>query len=166
MKSKVVKSIRPSMLIGLLISLAMIAGALFFQYYMLLNPCPLCIVQSLIVMLLACLFLLAFIQAPKYWGRRIYGLLLAFTSIAGLAVAGRHTWLQYLPPERIPECGPGLEFWMKNLPTNEIIQKIFHGSGECAEVAWTFVSLSIPEWSLIAFGLFLIYSLKLFLMGR
>ena len=159
-------SIRPAMLIGLLISIAMIGVALFFQYYMGLIPCPLCIVQRAIVMTFGGIFLLAFIQGPKSWGRRIYGLLLTLTSLAGLIVAGRHTWLQHLPPEKVPECGPGLDFWMKNLPTNQVIQKVFQGSGECAEVVWTFASLSIPEWSLVAFGLFMLYSLKLLFLAR
>ncbi len=154
------------MFIGLLISLGMIATALFFQYYMELIPCPLCIVQRVIVMVFVGIFFLALLQGPKTWGRRVYGVLLILTSIAGLVIAGRHTWLQHLPKDKIPECGPGLEFWMKNLPTNEVIQKVFQGSGECAEVVFNFLSLSIPEWSLIAFGLFLLYSLKLFLFAR
>jgi disulfide bond formation protein DsbB len=159
-------NIRPAMLLGFLISISMIAVALFFQYYMELIPCPLCIVQRVIVMVLAGIFLIALLQNPKTWGRRIYGLLLALTSVAGLAVAGRHTWLQHLPPEKVPECGPGLEFWMKNLPANEVIQKVFQGSGECAEVVWNFMTLSIPEWSLISFGLFFLYSLRLLFLGR
>ena len=161
-----IRSIRPPMLIGFFISVAMVAVALFFQYYMELIPCPLCIVQRVIVMALAGIFFIALLQNPKTWGRRIYGLLLTLTSVAGLAVAGRHTWLQHLPPEKVPECGPGLEFWMKNLPTNEVIQKVFQGSGECAEVTWDFMTLSIPEWSLIAFGLFFLYSLRLLFLGR
>jgi len=166
MKKETTSSIRPAMLIGLLISISMIGVALFFQHYMELIPCPLCIVQRVIVMTFGGIFLLALIQGPKSWGRRIYGFLLTLTSMAGLAVAGRHTWLQHLPAEKVPECGPGLDFWMKNLPTNEVIQKVFQGSGECAEVVWTFVSLSIPEWSLVAFGLFFLYSLKLLFLAR
>lgn len=159
-------SIRPSMLFGLLISLGMIAVALFFQYYMELEPCPLCIVQRVIVIIMAAIFFFAFLQGPASWGRRVYGLLLALISTAGLVVAGRHTWLQHLPPDRIPECGPGLDFWMNNLPAIEVIQKVFHGSGECAEISWTLFGFSIPELSLIVFALFLLYSLKLMLKGR
>lgn len=159
-------SIRPSMLFGLIISLGMLAIALFFQYYMGLDPCPLCIVERVIVIVMAAVFFFAFLQGPKAWGRRVYGLLIALVSIAGLGVSGRHTWLQHLPPDKIPECGPGLEFWMNNLPAVDVIQKVFHGSGECAEVSWTMFGLSIPELSLIVFSLFLIYSLKLIFKGR
>ena len=159
-------SIRPAMFVGLLTTIAMIGIALFFQYYMELDPCPLCIVQRVVVMVLGGIFLMALLHGPKGWGKRVYGLLLTLASLAGLAVAGRHTWLQHLPEDQVPECGPGLEFWMNNLPANEVIQKVFQGSGECAEVVWTFMGLSIPELSLIAFGIFLIYSLKLLFLGR
>ncbi|MEB8431763.1 MULTISPECIES: disulfide bond formation protein B [Cocleimonas] len=159
-------SIRPPMLFGLIISLGMLAVALFFQYYMELEPCPLCIVSRVIVIVLAAVFFFALLQGPTSWGRRIYGLLLTLVSLAGLGVSARHTWLQHLPPEKVPECGPGLEFWMNNLPATDVIQKVFHGSGECAEVSWTMFGLSIPELSLIVFGLFLIYSLKLLFKGR
>ncbi len=166
MNTESIKSIRPAMLTGLLACIGMIIIALVFQEYLELIPCPLCIVQRTVVIVLGGIFLLALLQGPISWGRRIYGLLLTLTSLAGIVVAGRHTWLQHLPPEKVPECGPGLEFWMKNLPANEVLQKVFQGSGECAEVVWIFLSLSIPEWSLIAFGLFLLYSLKLLIVAR
>lgn len=166
MNTLTVKSIRPSMLIGFLIIVAMMATAFIFQYVLYLEPCPLCSVQRVVVITLGVIFLVAFFHAPQTWGRRIYGFLLTLASIAGLVVAGRHTWLQHLPPEKVPECGPGLDFWMKNLPVNDVIQKVFQGSGECAEVAWTFIGFSIPEWSLVAFVLFFIYSLKLLFLGR
>jgi len=152
---------RPSMIIGFLITAAMIGTALFFQYVMYLDPCPLCITQRVIVIGLGVVFLIAAILNPSSWGRRIVGLLLALISFTGILVAGRHTWLQHLPPEEVPECGPGLQFWIDNLPAQEVIQKLFHGSGECAEVVFTFIGLSIPEWSLIAFILFFLFSLKL-----
>ena len=160
------KSIRFSFFIGFIITLLMIALALFMQHYMELLPCPLCIVQRVIVMVLAVVFFMGFLHNPATWGRRVYGLLLTLISAGGLLVAGRHTWLQHLPADKVPECGPGLEFWMNNLPPNEVIQKVFQGSGECAEVAYRFIGLSIAEWSLVAFVLFLIYSLKVLFLAR
>jgi len=159
-------SIRPAMLVGFLATVAMMATAFFFQYVLYLEPCPLCSVQRAIVIILGLIFLIGFLQGPSGWGKRIYGLLLTLASLAGLVVAGRHTWLQHLPEDQVPECGPGLDFWMDNLPAVDVIQKVFQGSGECAEIAWTFLGLSIPEWSLIAFTVFLIYSLKLLFKGR
>lgn len=161
-----IKPIRASLFIGFLITLAMIALALFMQYVMELVPCPLCSVQRAIVIALGIVFFIGFVQNPKSWGRRIYGFLLTLISIIGLIVAGRHTWLQHLPEDRIPECGPGLQFWMDRLPAIEVIEKVFQGSGECAKVAYRFIGLSIAEWSLIAFFLFLIVSLKLLFLAR
>jgi disulfide bond formation protein DsbB len=161
------KSIRPLMLVGLITSLAMIATALFFQYVLYLEPCPLCSVQRAVVILFVILFLIAFVHGPtSSFAKRAYGFLLTLTSLAGLVIAGRHTWLQHLPEDKIPECGPGLDFWINNLPATDVIQKVFQGSGECAEVAWTFLSLSIPEWSIIAFLGFLFFSLRLFFFAK
>jgi disulfide bond formation protein DsbB len=162
----ITRSIRPAMLLGLLLTITMIAIALLFQYIMELEPCPLCSVERAVVITMALIFLIAFLHGPASWGRRIYAFILVLSSSAGIAVSGRHTWLQHLPKEKIPECGPGLNFWIENLPPNEVIQKLFKGSGECAEVSWTLIGLSIPEWSLIIFILFLAYSLKLLFLGR
>jgi len=159
-------SIRPIMFLGFLLSSGMIAIALFFQYYMGMEPCPLCITQRVIVVGLGILFLLATLQGPKNWGRRIYGLLLGIASFMGILIAGRHTWLQHLPPDKIPECGPGLEYWINTLPALDVIEKVFQGTGECAEVLFTFIGLSIPEWSFIAFTLFFLFSLKLFFTAK
>jgi len=161
------RSIRPLMLLGFIASLAMIGTALFFQYVLYYEPCPLCSVQRGVVIIFAIIFLVAFSHGPlSISAKRFYGFLLTLTSIAGLVVAGRHTWLQHLPPDKIPECGPGLDFWMNNLPAVDVIQKIFQGSGECAAVVWSFLSLSIPEWSLIAFAIFMFFSLRLLFIAR
>ena len=77
-------------------------------------------------------------------------------------MAGRHVWLQHLPADQVPECGPGLEYMLDAFPLGETLSMVFRGSGECAEVQWTLLGLSIPEWTLIVFlgltlfGLFLV----------
>jgi disulfide bond formation protein DsbB len=72
-------------------------------------------------------------------------------SMMGAAVAGRQVWLQYLPPDQVPECGPGLEYMLEVYPLGETLAKILKGTGDCAEVDWTFLELSIAEWALISF---------------
>jgi disulfide bond formation protein DsbB len=74
-------------------------------------------------------------------------------------------WLQHLPPSEVPECGPGLEYMLDALPFTDVLAKVLHGSGECAEVLWRFLGLSIPGWSLVAFSAFLFAGLWLF-FGR
>jgi disulfide bond formation protein DsbB len=85
---------------------------------------------------------------------------------AGAAVAGRQVWLQHLPPDQVPACGPDLYFMLENLPLARTIEKLFKGSGQCAEVKWTFLNLSIAEWSLGWFVLFALLALWVALRGR
>ncbi|MCG2633929.1 MAG: disulfide bond formation protein B [Gammaproteobacteria bacterium] len=148
-------------LAGLLICCGLIAGAAWLQLVLALEPCPLCMLQRVLVVVLTLLFLLALIHNPQGWGRRLYALLGTLVSTAGVVVAGRHVWLQHLPPEKVPACGPGLEFILQAFPFSDAVAMIFKGSGECAEVVWRFLGLSIPEWTLLAFIGFLIGGLLL-----
>jgi disulfide bond formation protein DsbB len=116
----------------------------------------LCIVQRLCFMGVAAASLLAAIHHPTARGIIAYGALTSVPILGGIATAGRQVWLQHLPPDKVPECGPGLEFWLQTLPITETVQKIFRGTGECAEVDWTFLSLSIAEWSLACFAVMLV----------
>lgn len=161
-----VKSLRPMMLLGLLITGSMFASAMYMQHVMYLDPCPLCIVTRVIVLTLAILFLGALIINPATWGRRILGIMFTLASLSGVIVSSRHSWLQHFPPSSEGSCGPGLNYWMDNLPASEVIQNVFKGTAECSEVSWKFIGLSIPEWSLIMFLGFLFFSLRLLFKGR
>lgn len=138
-------------LLGFLFSLALFGGALYMQYVMQLEPCPLCILQRMAVMLAAVLFLLAFLFNPQRTGSKLFSSLIALVAIAGGAVSARHIWLQNLPPEAVPSCGPGFDFIIGNFPLTDAFSMIFSGSGECAEVSWQFLGLTIPAWTLLAF---------------
>lgn len=138
-------------LLGFLGCVVLIAVALYFQYVMGLEPCPLCIVQRVFFVVVGLICLIAFLHNPKSWGNRVYGLLGAAGAIAGAAVAGRHVWLQNLPPELVPECGPSLEYMLRVFPLGQVMNMVFTGSGECAEVAWQFLGLTIPGWTLVVF---------------
>jgi disulfide bond formation protein DsbB len=160
-------SIRPAFRIGLIITVIIMATALFFQYILMLNPCPLCILQRIIVVTLGVIFLAGILHNPKHrLIRRLYGQIIATASLAGLAIAGRHAWLQHLPKEQSPECGEGLNYWISTLSPGQVIEKIFAGQGDCAEIVWRFAGFSIPEWSLIVFLGFFIYGVKLLIKGQ
>ncbi len=160
-------SIRPMFLIGFLICALMMGVALFMQYYMLLDPCPLCIFQRVAVMVIGAIFLVGALHNPSTsFGRRGYAFLIIIAAICGGAISGRQSWLQHLPPEKVPSCGPGLSYWMDNLPFTSVLSKVFEGSGECAEVQWTLFGLSIPEWALIGFVIFCLYGFKVLIKGR
>lgn len=132
--------------------------ALFFlQRYMGLSPCPLCIFQRIGLMVMGSFALIAALFNPKSKAVRLVlwlGSLLGIGWAAG--VAARHVWLQHLPADRVPSCGPGLDYWLDTLPMSEVLNQVFAGSGECASVDWTFLGFSIPEQSLLLFSLLLI----------
>jgi protein dithiol:quinone oxidoreductase len=135
---------------------ALLSYGYYLQYYQGLDPCPLCIFQRVCYVLLGGASLIAAVHNPAMTGRRVYGGLCALFSLGGIVFAGRQVWLQHLPKDQVPECGPGLEYWIKTLPLGETIRKVFHGTGDCAEIDWTFLHLSIAEWSLIIFTLILL----------
>ena len=156
------------LLVGFLVSVALMSTALYFQYGLHLEPCPLCIMQRVAVISAGVVLLVATIHNPHAIGRRVYGLLLVVAGVFGLTMAGRNVWLQHLPPDQVPSCGPGLDYMLQNFPFHKALMMIFHGSGDCAEIHWTFLSFSIPEWMLLFFsayivaGLVLIFSRTLF----
>ena len=132
--------------------------ALFFlQRYMGFSPCPLCIFQRIGLMVMGGFALIAAVFNPKSMVTR---LLLWLGSLAGIGwaaiVAGRHVWLQHLPADQVPSCGPGLDYWLDTLPMQQVLKEVFAGSGECASIDWTFMGLSIPEQSLILFSILIL----------
>ena len=123
----------------------------YAQFYLNLEPCPLCIFQRLALLALGVVFLAALIQHPSGWGSAVYAALIGLTAASGIGVAARHVWLQHLPPEQTPRCGPGLDYLLETLPLHETLRQVLTGAGECAKVDWTWLGFSLPEWSLLLF---------------
>jgi disulfide bond formation protein DsbB len=123
-------------------------------------PCPLCTFQRGAFLLLAAVFLLGALHAPRgKGGRGGYGFLALLAAGLGISIAGRHVWLQNLPPDQVPACGPDLSYMMEAFPLGDVLRKVFTGSGECAKVDWTFLGLAMPAWSLIWFVLLALWAL-------
>ena len=134
---------------GFAVCCGLMGFALFAQHVLLLDPCPLCVFQRVAVISIGVIFLAAALHNPGGAGRIVYGLLLALAAVGGALVAGRHAWLQQLPPDQVPSCGPGLDYMLDTLPFTEVLGKVFRGSGECAEIVWQFLGLSMPGWVLV-----------------
>ncbi|MEJ2523474.1 MAG: disulfide bond formation protein B, partial [Gammaproteobacteria bacterium] len=137
----------------------MMGFALYAQHGMGLDPCPLCVFQRVAVIGLGLLFLLAFLHGPGPTGARIYGALMLVPALAGMAVAGRQVWLQHLPEEEVPACGPGLDYMLDVFPLHEALAMVFEGSGECAETAWSFLGVSMAGWVFILLAGLLVFAL-------
>lgn len=131
----------------------MIGFALYLQHVEGQNPCPLCILQRVAWVALGSIFLIAALHGPARAGQIVYGALLFVVAAIGTGVAGRHVWLQHLPKDQVPACGPDLDFMLRQFPLSQTLQKVLSGTGECAETGWTFLGLSIAGWSLLWFVL-------------
>ncbi len=139
-------------LAGFLACAAMMAFALYAQYVLLLEPCPLCVFQRIATILLGIAFLLAALHNPGRLGGRLYAALILLVAGCGVAVAGWHVYLQNLPADEVPGCGPGFEYIMNNFALFDAMELIFKGSGECADVVWRLLGLSMPTWVIIGLG--------------
>ncbi|RFF27551.1 MULTISPECIES: disulfide bond formation protein B [unclassified Wenzhouxiangella] len=128
----------------------LLAFAYYAQFVLELEPCPLCILQRLGFMIMGGFALLGAIHGPTAWGRWVYGVPILAGAAWGITTAARHIWLQNLPADQVPDCGPGMYFMLEyDFPLMEILREAFTGAGECAEVAWQFLGLSMPMWTLI-----------------
>ena len=136
-------------LAGALACAGMMAFALYAEHVLYLDPCPLCIFQRVAVIVLGVGFLAAALHDPGPTGRRVYAAWLGLASLAGAGLAAWHVRLQNLPPGEVPACGPGLNYMLDNFPFADVLGMVFKGSGECAEVSWRFLGLSMPTWVLI-----------------
>lgn len=136
---------------GFTVCVALLGYAYYTQFHDGLDPCPLCIFQRAGVFAVGVLFLIAGLHNPGRIGSRIYGVLLALTATAGAAVSLRHVWIQNLPPDKVPECGPSLDYMLRVFPLGDTLKLVFTGSGECAKVSWRLFGLSMPAWVLICF---------------
>ena len=148
--------------VGLLGCGALLAVAYFyFQRQLGLAPCPLCMFQRGCLVGVAFFCLLGAVFRPKKIGSKLVALGATVSTLLGLSIASRQVWLQHLPADQVPECGPDLAFMLDAFPLMETIQTVLSGSGECAEVLWRFLGLSMPEWMVVIFSIMLIICLKL-----
>ncbi|MEM6641136.1 MAG: disulfide bond formation protein B [Pseudomonadota bacterium] len=136
---------------GFAVCAGLMGFAFFAQYVQGYLPCPLCEFQRMAMIATGVFFLVAALHNPMGLGARVYAVVTMLAAAAGIGVAWRHVWLQGLPPDQVPACGPGLDYMINAFPFTEVLQRVFTGSGECASIDWTFLGLSMPAWTLICF---------------
>ena len=141
----------------LLFCIGLLATAYYMEYQMGLEPCPMCIVQRIAIALAG---LAAFIGIIHNNFPKLYFSLTAFFSLSGGASAIRHLYLQSLPPDQIPSCGPDLNYLIENAYFSDALVKLFVGDGNCAEVVWSLLGISIPGWVLICASAIFLVSLR------
>jgi protein dithiol:quinone oxidoreductase len=130
--------------------MGLMAYALYSQYVLGLEPCPLCIFQRVAVIALGLVFLLAALHNPGQRGARIYAGLLLVTATLGTLVSSRHIWIQMQPPGSVEACGANLDYLLDILPLVQVVRKVLFASGECATIDWSLLGLSMPWWVAIS----------------
>lgn len=143
---------------------ALIAFGLYLQHAQALEPCPMCILQRYAFIAIGIVAVVAAIDNPRGWALRVYGALVILLSLAGGGIAIRHSWLQHFPP---PSGGCGADLgYLLELPFSRAWPAIFRGTGECSEVKWKLLGLSIPEWALAWFVVFFIVTAVVLVRAR
>ena len=146
---------------------ALLGYGYYLQYFDNQDPCPLCLVQRGFYYGILVVCAVAAVHFPGRTGKLLYCSAATILALGGFGVAARQVWLQHLPADQVPACGPDLFFMMENFPLARMLEKLFMGSGQCAEVTWRFLGLSIAEWSLACFVALALYALWLGLVpGR
>ncbi|MBK8970864.1 MAG: disulfide bond formation protein B [Hahellaceae bacterium] len=126
--------------------------AFYLQYVKGLEPCPLCMAQRIAFVGVGLAFLLGWIFNPQAWGRTVQTGFALAAALAGAGLAARQVWLQHLPPEEVPGCGFGLDFMLDAFPLKDVIIMMITGTGDCAEIQWQFLGLTIAGWAFVAFA--------------
>lgn len=144
---------------------ALFGFGLYLQHAQALEPCPMCILQRYAFIAIGIVALVGAIDNPRGgWALRVYGGLVMSLAIAGSGVAIRHSYLQHFPPIN-QSCGADLSYLLE-LPLSRAWPAIFRGTGECSEVGWKFVGLSIPEWALIWYLIFAVLAIVVVVRAR
>jgi disulfide bond formation protein DsbB len=145
--------------IGLLCTLS-VAYAFYAEFYQKIEPCPLCIVQRVIIGLIAVLAFIYAIHNPQNIITKIYGLVLIFLSAFGIKVAAHHLWLMSLPPEQQPlSCGMPLAMLYQRVPLNSFLHTVLQGDAECGKIIWKIFGITPPIAVIILCSIVIILSL-------
>ena len=139
----------------LFLSGTLLSAGIFMEHAMSLEPCALCMMQRFWLFACALVAFVGIMHNPN-WG--IYPLLTAACAIVGTGFSLRQLWLQTLPADQVPACGPGFTYMAENFPVWDLIVAMTSGSGNCAEVSWSFIGLSIPAWLSVFFAVIIVVS--------
>lgn len=129
----------------------MLVAYFYFQKHLGLLPCPLCVSQRIFAISTGFIALFAAVHNPSGIGQRVYSILIGLAAAGGASISGRQVWLQSLPENEVPACGPTLGYLYEYFPMQDVLNAMFFGEGSCAEIHWQLLGLSIPAWTLLAF---------------
>jgi disulfide bond formation protein DsbB len=160
---KIGLTFRSLFMVAELATLTLLGAAYVLEYHFQLEPCSLCLLQRYILWGIVLLLLAGILQNCKRISRLIYTTGIGIFSSLGIALAGRHVWLQHLPPSPdIPTCTAGIEKMLAFQPLLEVLKAVLTESQSCARVDFTILGFSLSFWSLMYFIALLGFSLVVF----
>lgn len=138
-------------LAGAAVCFGLYGYALYTQYFLDYQPCPLCMFQRFgVISLGVALVLSAGLSLPRgRWGGFTSVALVVVATAIAAGVAGRHVYVQAQPPGTYASCGASLEWMLEINPVFEVIRKVLSAPGDCANVDWSFLGLAMPAWVLL-----------------
>lgn len=134
----------------ILTTLFVLGGSFYFQYMLGLQPCPLCLMQRACLFGFAVFCLLGLRQSSIRRSRNLVFIQMFF-ACSGFYFAARQVWLQLMPAQHSTACMPGVDVLMRYFPWQDVVHALFWGAGDCAEVKWQWLGLSMPAWSALYF---------------
>lgn len=150
---------RAAFFLAFLFCAALMGYAFYAQYQLGFEPCMLCMVQRVFVCAVGITALLAALHGPKTWGWKVYGVLTTVWAGLGIYIAGRHVYLQSLPPEQLDGCAPSLQYALEYYDALKVLKTVFIRDQDCGVIDWTFLGLAMPMWVLFCFIALLIGAL-------
>lgn len=159
-------SFRALSLLGFLACAGGMGFALYLQHAKGFEPCPMCIFQRIAMCTAGLLFLLGALHGPKAGGRWAWALLAALAALIGAGVSGRQVWLQHLPADQVPACGPTLDYLMKLMPWQKVVAYVLKGEGSCAKIDAQWLGIALPEWTLFGFIALALLALSMPLLAK
>ncbi len=153
------QTFRFTYLLGFILIAILLSCAFYLQAYQSINPCPLCLLQRMIMMALGAVFIVGAIFKLNKWGNLFLGLLGLLTSAGGVLLAGRQVWLQVSPPNSSGDCSASLSYIFHALSAKEALIQVWQGGMECSQTGWQFLHLSLAAWSLIGFTVLFLLAL-------
>jgi protein dithiol:quinone oxidoreductase len=150
-------------LFGAILSFVMIGAALLIQLIYQLEPCPLCITQRIIFIVIGLIFVFFLFFKHNPLTRIIHLLMLGTVSIAGVIFSVRHIMIQEKWITVPAECGIDLDYMFENFPLTQAMNLLFKGTGDCSTIDWSFIGITLPQLALMGYLLFLTIAFITFL---
>jgi disulfide bond formation protein DsbB len=126
--------------------------ALYFQHVTDLRPCIMCIYQRTAV------FGLLFSAVPAMLVNNLITRLIGYlgwgiSAIWGLLIAIEHVDVQTAANPFFATCEfvPNFPAWA---PLHEWLPNVFSATGDCGDINWSFMDMTMPQWMIIIFAIY------------